>query len=180
MPDGSPAAAYAGAQGPHADSSPPRQASPEGLDDRGDQHLSLAQTTGAVLSNLAEQYVDNQATALFLRNLLHHLRGEVIVVWDRGSMHKGEAIRELLQRFPRLSLESLPPYAPDMDPVEFLWKHLKWDELPNFCPSDVQQLDEVLNQKLEACKQTPQRLRQFIDCSGLPLQLPGESPALRT
>ena len=140
----------------------------------------LRKQLGLYFQTWPEQYVDNQATALFLRNLLHHLRGEVIVVWDRGSMHKGEAIRELLQRFPRLSLESLPPYAPDMDPVEFLWKHLKWDELPNFCPSDVQQLDEVLNQKLEACKQTPQRLRQFIDCSGVPLQLPGESPALRT
>lgn len=54
--------------------------------------------------------------AAFLRDLLKHLRGKVIVVWDNGSMHKGEAMRQLRQDFPRLSIEWLPPYAPELNP----------------------------------------------------------------
>ena len=34
-------------------------------------------------------YVDAAAVVSFLRRLLRHLRGRVIVVWDGGSNHKG-------------------------------------------------------------------------------------------
>ena len=63
-----------------------------------------------------------------------HLRGKVIVIWDDGPMHKGEPIREVLRQFPRLTLEPLPAYAPDLNPVEQLWNYLKYTELPNFAP----------------------------------------------
>jgi hypothetical protein len=56
-----------------------------------------------------ERYIDAEAVVAFLRRLLRHLRGRVIVVWDGGSNHKGPVIRELLRRFPRLHLERLPP-----------------------------------------------------------------------
>lgn len=63
--------------------------------------------------------------AAFLRELLKQLPGRIIVVWDNGRMHKGFAIRQLLKRHPRLTLEWLPPYAPELNPVEQLWSHLK-------------------------------------------------------
>ena len=53
-----------------------------------------------------------------MRQLLRHLRGKVIVIWDRGNMHRGDPIRQLLRDYPRLSIEELPPYAPDLNPVE--------------------------------------------------------------
>lgn len=65
-----------------------------------------------------EQCIDAAAVVGFLRGLLRRLRGRVIVIWDGGSNHKGPAIRELLARFPRLYLERLPGYAPDLNPVE--------------------------------------------------------------
>jgi len=34
----------------------------------------------------------------------------------------------------RLELEFLPAYAPELNPVEYLWGHWKQHELPNFCP----------------------------------------------
>lgn len=125
-----------------------------------------------------EQYVDSDLTAVFLRNLLHQIRGNVIVVWDRGQMHKGDAVRRVLADYPRLSLEDLPAYAPDLDPVEFLWKHLKWDELANYCPTDITELHETTKEKLEAARGRPERLRQFFRSSGLPLPPPDRNPAL--
>ncbi|MFO0935688.1 MAG: IS630 family transposase [Gemmataceae bacterium] len=68
---------------------------------------------------------DSTRIAAFLRDLLEHLRGKIIVVWDNGPMHKGPAIRTLLKRNPRLTVEHLPPYAPELNPVEALWSHLK-------------------------------------------------------
>ncbi len=54
----------------------------------------------------------------FLRYLLRHLRGPVIVLWDNGRPHKGAAVRDLCRRFPRLRLEAFPSYAPELNPDE--------------------------------------------------------------
>jgi transposase len=93
-------------------------------------------------------YVNAQRAADFLRYLLRHLRGKVIVVWDGGPMHKGDPIREVLRRYPRLQLERLPPYAPDLNPVEYLWGHIKYGKLPNYLPADVLELDTTIHEKM--------------------------------
>jgi hypothetical protein len=54
----------------------------------------------------------------FLRDLLKHLRGKVVVVWDRGNNHKGPVVRKFLGRNRRLRLEMLPAWAPELNPVE--------------------------------------------------------------
>lgn len=87
-----------------------------------------------------DSYVTAEKTAAFLRDLLREWEGPLIVVWDRGNMHKGPHIRALLQEFPRLSLEQLPSYCPDLNPVEWLWSWMKYCELANFCPRDLRHL----------------------------------------
>ena len=65
-------------------------------------------------------------SAAFLEAMLRELPGRFVVVWDGGTMHKGDPIRELEDHFAgRLSLERLPPYAPKLNPVEPLWSWLK-------------------------------------------------------
>lgn len=114
------------------------------------------------------EYVNNQRAAAFLRYVLRHLPGNVIVVWDGGNMHKGGPIAKVLEDHPRLSLEKLPPYAPELNPVEFLWNHLKYGELPNFLPENVFQLDAVLQKHLNRAKRSRARLHSFYESSKLP------------
>jgi len=116
-----------------------------------------------------QQYVNSERTAAFVRSLLRHLRGPVIVVWDGGTMHKGEPIRQLLRRFPRLWLERLPPYAPQLNPVECLWKHLKYDRMANFAPADVLDLDRVIHAHVSEISKDAKRLKSFFHASELPL-----------
>ena len=86
-------------------------------------------------------------------------------------MHKGDAIRTVFRDLPRLFLERLPPYTPELNPVEYLWNHLKYGVLSNFMPDDLLHLDAVLKQRLRRAKQSPQRLRSFFKQSGLPIRL---------
>ena len=60
----------------------------------------------------------------FLRHVLRHLRGPVIVIWGYGKPHKDESIRELCRRFPRLHLERFPAYAPELNPDEGVWSQM--------------------------------------------------------
>jgi transposase len=113
-------------------------------------------------------YVDAAAVASFLRHLLRHLRGKVIVVWDGGSNHKGPLIRELLRRYPRLHLERLPAYAPDLNPVEMVWSHLKYGKLSNFVPRDVKHLDQVVQRHLSELSLAPKQIKALWAGAKLP------------
>lgn len=44
-------------------------------------------------------------------------------------MHKGPHVRAVPEEFPHLSVESFPPYCPDLDPVEWLWAWPKYGRL---------------------------------------------------
>jgi transposase len=126
---------------------------------------------GLYFCTYPKDFVNQERSADFLRALLGRLRGPVVVVWDGGPMHHGEAIRAVLRDFPRLSLEKLPPYTPELNPVEYLWNHLKYGVLPNFVPDDVLHLNSVLKQRLRRARQSAPRLRSFFKQSGLPIRL---------
>ena len=123
---------------------------------------------GLYFSTLVNDYFDQTAVAWFLRQLLRHLRGRVILVWDRGAMHRGPIIRQLLKDHPRLTVEPLPPYAPELNPVEKIWTYLKWNRLCNLAPRDAVHLDKLIFKELHAVRYNQKRLRSFWDGSELP------------
>jgi transposase len=126
-----------------------------------------AQRFGLYFQTHPYQHINNHGVAAFLRDLLRHLRGRVIVVWDNGPMHKGEPIRRVLARYPRLQIEWLPPYAPELNPVEALWNHIKYGQLANFTPADVETLDTAVTDWLINAKFDPNRLRSFYNATPL-------------
>lgn len=103
----------------------------------------------------------------FLRDLLKHLRGQVVVVWDRGPNHRGALIREFLTRNRRLRLEMLPPWAPELNPVEDVWSWLKYGELANYVPDDTDMLDDEIVDRIIGLKFDPELLRSLWDRSKL-------------
>jgi putative transposase len=113
------------------------------------------------------EYINNERAADFLHALLHDLRGRVMVVWDRGNMHRGDPIRELLARFPRLELHWLPPYAPELNPVEHLWNHLKYAHFPNYAPPNTRELNLRVRKRLRVICGKPEKLQSFLNASKL-------------
>ena len=126
---------------------------------------------GLYFCTYPKSFVNQEAAANFLRSLLRRLHGPVTVVWDGGPMHKGEAIRAVLHSHPRLRLERLPPYTPKLNPVEYLWNHLKYGVMSNFIPTDVHHLNRVLKQRIRRARTSPSRLRSFFNQSHLPIRL---------
>ena len=104
----------------------------------------------------------------FLRHLLRHLRGHVVLVWDNLGVHKGKLVKKLCRRVPRLHLEYLPAYAPELNPDEGVWRLTK-GRLANGCPADRFELALSLIAELEALRRSPERLRSCITHSGLRL-----------
>lgn len=103
----------------------------------------------------------------FLRHLLRHLRGPVIVLWDNGRPHGGEPLRKLCRRFPRLYLERFPAYAPELNPDEGVWT-LSKAALANGRPDDVDTLVAHLLPTLEHLRRSQTKLRGCVLQSDLP------------
>ena len=111
-----------------------------------------AQRLGLYFGTEPDGFYTADKVVEFLRELLKHLRGNVVVVWDRGGNHKGPVIRKFLARNRRLKLEMLPPWAPDLNPVEAVWSWLKYGELANFAPEGTEELDDEILERLIGLK----------------------------
>jgi transposase len=108
----------------------------------------------------------------FLRHLLRHLRGGLIVVWDHLSAHQSRALRQWLRRCRRLRLEFLPSYAPELNPNEYGWAYLKHHRLANYCPTDVDRLHAQVRVEARDTASRQALLRAFVHATGLPIRLP--------
>jgi len=63
----------------------------------------------------------------FLRHALRRISGKLLVIWDGSPIHRSRAVKNFLSdgAAARLQLEHLPGYAPELNPDEGVWKHLK-------------------------------------------------------
>jgi len=119
---------------------------------------------------LINGYFTNAEVAEFLSGAVQGLPGPVIALWDGGTMHKGDPIRDLVEQSRgRLDLEPLPPHCPELMPVEQLWKWLKYGRLCNFTPRDGPHLNEAVVRELEAIREDQELLRNLFHLSDLPL-----------
>jgi transposase len=98
----------------------------------------------------------------FLTHLLRHIPGPVLVIWDRLQTHRSRLVRDFVatQRG-RLTLDYLPAYAPELNPVEYIWGHWKHHELPNFAARDFAHLSHHARRALARMRRRPTLVRAF-------------------
>ena len=72
-----------------------------------------------------------------------------------------------LPRHPRLELHRLPPYAPDLNPVEALWNHLKYQQFVNYVPPDINTLNFLVTRHLRRLQHRTAKLRTFFQAADL-------------
>jgi hypothetical protein len=129
----------------------------------------LRDRLGLAYQTLVNGYFNNEAVAEFVSGAVQGLDGAIVLIWDRGTMHKGGPIDELVAGSGgRLDLEPLPAHASTLMPVEFLWRWLKYDQLCNFPPRDAAHLNEVLVRELDAIQLDQYLLQSFFHHSELP------------
>lgn len=107
----------------------------------------------------------------FLWYLLKHLRGHVFVIWDGASIHSLKGLHEIGRQYPRLHLEKLPAYAPELNPIEATWHTVKLP-LANGQPDNIPQLGRSLLASLRSARASQRVLRGCLQQSDLPLFLP--------
>ena len=106
----------------------------------------------------------------FLEHLQRQLRTPVVLIWDRFQAHKGELLNQCI--LPRSAhLAYLPPYAPELNPVEYLWAYLKNNPLANDPALDLHTLAHRARRAAYSVQHRQDLLRAFLRHSGLSLRL---------
>ena len=98
----------------------------------------------------------------FLTRLQRHLPGPLLVIWDGLPGHRSREVRDYVAaQKGRLTLERLPGYAPELNPVEYIWGHLKHHEIPNLCVRDLWQLSAAARAALRRMRRRPRLVAAF-------------------
>ena len=98
----------------------------------------------------------------FLTHLQRHLRRKMLVIWDGLPAHRSRVVRDYVaaQRG-RIVLEYLPGYAPELNPVEYVWGYWKHRELPNLCPKTFGELSHHARAALRRMRRRPTLVAAF-------------------
>ena len=107
----------------------------------------------------------------FLAHLLHVAGERLLVIWDGSPIHRRVAVQEYVagQRG-KVRLETLPGYAPDLNPWdEGGWHHLKDVEMRNLVCRDLEELHQEFHLAVGRLRQKPHLVRSFFAQAGLKL-----------
>ncbi len=110
--------------------------------------------TGRVFMQGQDRSLCSTDVVRFLKHLLRHSAGKVLIVWDGTSIHYG-AVKDFLRTAAaqRIVLVRLPSYAPELNPVEGVWRYLKHIELVNVCCRTLTELRQELRNAIARVRQ---------------------------
>ena len=111
--------------------------------------------------------INGVLVAAFVGALLRQLREPVFLIWDHLASHRGKEVKLLAERVPRLHLYLLPPYAPELNPVENAWSYWKLNPLANSAPMTLEELSSSTSSSGRSIQRRRNLLWSFIEHSPL-------------
>jgi transposase len=107
--------------------------------------------------------LDAEAFVAFLENFMQGRTGKVFLVVDGHPAHKANLVKAYVQKLQgRLELHFLPPYAPDLNPDEFVWSHMKNNGVSKKPLKKNESLRKRIEQDLSALKDNRALVRSFF------------------
>jgi transposase len=137
-------------------------------------HLSVMSgitITGQLYTLTRSRALTSRDSVSFLRHVRRQVKQGLMVIWDGSPIHRREVTQFMATEEAKdISLEQLPSYAPDLNPDEGVWQHLKYVELRNVCCKNLDHLHRELKLAIMRLRNKPHIVRSFFDGAGLPLE----------
>jgi transposase len=111
---------------------------------------------------LHEGALKSEQIVAFLKALIKQIGRPLLVIWDGLKAHRSRLVREYVDGLDgRIALAFLPPYAPDLNPVEYLWAWLKRHALANYCPASIAELSVTARGRLKSAQRRTTLITAF-------------------
>lgn len=104
------------------------------------------------MDSLILPQVSEQAMSIFLKEVSNRHPDEfILMVMDGAGWHKAKALSVPAN----MALIFLPPYSPELNPVEHVWEHIREDGFKNKAFNSIEAVEDQLMQSLEALEKNP-------------------------
>ena len=128
-------------------------------------------TSARLCFHLQQDAYDTDSLIGVLEQLAGFYAGhKVVLIWDGLSSHWSYKMRaHLAAQRHWLTVERLPAYAPELNPVEYLWANLKGTELANFTGDTVAEVADQAQHGIQRVCDSDSLVVGFLAHTGLSL-----------
>lgn len=125
--------------------------------------ISAVNARGEFWAATYDGKLNAESFVLFLQNFMKGRSGKVLLVVDGHPAHKANVVKRYLKTLQgRLELHPLPPYAPDLNPDEFVWSHMKNNGVSKKPLQKNESLRRRVEQDLVAIQKDKKLVRSFF------------------
>lgn len=125
--------------------------------------ISAVTARGAFWAATYTGKLNAEAFVAFLQNFMKGRRGKAFLVVDGHPAHKANTVKQYIQSLKgRLELHFLPPYAPDLNPDEFVWSHMKTNGVSKKPLKKNESMRERVEEDITNIQKNPQLVRSFF------------------
>lgn len=126
--------------------------------------ISAVNAKGAFWYNVYAGHLNAVRFIQFLKTFLRGRNSRVFLTLDGHSSHTAKKVKEYVKSLKRrLELHFLPPYAPDLNPDEFVWNYLKQQGVTKKPLREKESLRNRVEQDLASIKTKPKLVRSFFE-----------------
>jgi transposase len=119
---------------------------------------------GQLFLQTHEQAISSREVIGFLGWLQRSFRGQLLILWDGSPIHRSKPLKAYLANgaAERIHLEPFPGYAPELNPIEWVWSYMKVAQLANLACDSLPQLQQHVHNTKRRLQRKPNLIQSFI------------------
>jgi transposase len=115
----------------------------------------------------ATQNLKGEHIVKFLQGILTDIAGPMVLLWDSAPIHTRHMVQDFIATQTRLHVFSFPKYAPELNPVEFLWTQVS-EHLACRAPQSLKELKVLVHMAIQRSRASRRRLEACLRGADLP------------
>ena len=126
--------------------------------------MSAISPSGRMCFRLEKRKVNAKVLMEFLNQIsAQHPRRKVGVIMDQAPCHVAKKIKALNGDSSRLRIFHIPPFSPELNPDEKVWRHMKHVTMKNYQAQDKKQLGRLVIGALRQIQKNPRLIQKFFE-----------------
>ncbi len=125
--------------------------------------MSAISPSGRMCFKLQKGKINSDVMIRFLLQIgSSHKARKIGVIMDQAPCHISRKVKEFSENSKQIKVFYIPPYSPDLNPDEKVWRHLKHVSLKNHQAQDKKQLNRLVLGALRQMQKNPKLIENFF------------------
>lgn len=126
--------------------------------------MSAISPSGQMRFRIEKRKVNSDVFIEFLEQIRKsHPKRNVGVIMDQAPCHISKKVKEYVKSKKNFEIFYIPPYSPELNPDEKVWRHLKQISLKNYQAHDKKHLTKLVLASLRKIQKSPELTKTFFD-----------------